>query len=229
MADTDEPSDAEHLHSLLLDLLRRALAWRAQGAPSKWSSGPSTALAIEVDRFAGRFPALVAELQPPPDDDSVMREARLQNDRERLRELVPEALREAYHEDPVIHSAFATAMYGGLTRESALVRIVQELLADRARLTASLLKRMREGQPPTHLIEGPVQFPRSDEDVAMAGGQRALLARDQLARDQRARELVARADRGEGRHDVKLVVEHLRAHHGPGAAARALGKEQLDG
>jgi hypothetical protein len=64
---------------------------------------------------------------------------------ERLRELVPEKLRERYHEDPIINACFATAAYGGLSRESALIQCVQALCNERAMLQAELLKLRREG------------------------------------------------------------------------------------
>lgn len=202
----DEPSPelqwkpSPETHDALVDLLRRVLAWRAQGAPSKWSSEPSKALALEADRVAERFPHLVHDLQPPPDDASRMRQARRDNDVERLRELIPKALRESYNQDPIIHAAFATAMYGGLSRESALIRVVQELCLDRARLVAQLLKLRREGVPDVviHDYDGEMRMRLRAEPLPGGDAERAA-------------ELVARADRGEGRHDVKLVVDYLRA------------------
>src|SRR5918994_586809 len=128
-------------HDALVDLLRRAMAWRRQGAPSHWKTIPSQALALEVDRVVDRFPALAADLtggQALPDPGTP---------RERLRELVPPALVDSYHEDDIIHAAFATAAYGGLSRESALIRIVQEQRRDRGRLLQQLVKMQTEGLP----------------------------------------------------------------------------------
>lgn len=128
-------------HAALVDLLRRAMAWRRQGAPSHWKTIPSQALALEVDRVVDRFPALAADItggQALPEPGTP---------RERLRELVPPALVDSYHEDEIIHAAFATAAYGGLSRESALIRIVQEQRRDRGRLLQQLVKMQTEGLP----------------------------------------------------------------------------------
>jgi len=67
--------------------------------------------------------------------------------RDRLRELVPEKLRELYVSDPVVHACFATAAYGGLSRESALVQCVTALCESLAVARAQLSKLAREGVP----------------------------------------------------------------------------------
>lgn len=125
------PEPLPEQHAALIDLLRRALAWRRQGAPSHWSTEPSQRLALEVDRLRQAFPALVEDLANEPERHQQHRPID-------ARGLVPEALRGRYDDDPIIHNAFVTAAYGGLTRESALIRCVQELLRDRGRLQHDL-------------------------------------------------------------------------------------------
>lgn len=54
----------EHQEHALLQLLRRAVAWRTQGHISAWKTPPSRALALEVDKLFETLPALVAAVAP---------------------------------------------------------------------------------------------------------------------------------------------------------------------
>jgi hypothetical protein len=47
------------------ELLACALAWRAQGAASRWTTPASVRLVGMVDILREQYPALCAELEPP--------------------------------------------------------------------------------------------------------------------------------------------------------------------
>ena len=86
---------------------------------------------------------------------------------DRLRELVPEKLRELYVSDPVVHACFATAAYGELSRESALVQCVTALCESLAVARAQLSKIAREGVPDI-VIQSPEGATRLRSDLRVA-------------------------------------------------------------
>jgi hypothetical protein len=64
IADAVSTGLREHQEHALLQLLRRAVAWRTQGHISAWKTPPSRALALEVDKLFETLPALVAAVAP---------------------------------------------------------------------------------------------------------------------------------------------------------------------
>lgn len=64
IADAVSTGLREHQEAALLQLLRRAVAWRTQGHISAWKTPPSRALALEVDKLFETLPALVAAVAP---------------------------------------------------------------------------------------------------------------------------------------------------------------------
>lgn len=74
--------------------------------------------------------------------------------RERLLEMMPEQLRDAYDQDSIIEACFATAAYGGLSRESALIQCVLQYRKQIASLRDEWRKQTEQrGIPPLIKLE----------------------------------------------------------------------------
>ena len=199
----------------LIDLMKLAFAWRAQGALSRWHTGPSVALAKGVDAFGKQYPTFVAGHLP---DDTVVG----------LDQQAADATTGAEQWRTTLESALTTARRRNIEARD-LIRVLSQHVSDDN--TRERIRAWMEGNPFLG-TPGPAVFPAPSTeaeptnlagDSSMATIMAGLLQRWWLAEPD---------DRGQVRAlrtSTRLVLERLqRDGRGQVSAAPMTAAEQTD-